>query len=107
MTESNERAEAVSALLMEDGRQFKKHSGVRDTFNKEFIKTGRIEKKYGDLYNQLFDGRQVGDYIALTAFDTEYVSEKIDSCEAFLLQLRPLLTSLSKERQSLEDKNEG
>ncbi len=97
---------AVSALLLENGRQFKKHSGVRDTFNKEFIKTGRIEKKYGDLYNQLFDDRQVGDYIALTGFDTEYVSEKIDACEAFLSQLSPMLTSLTKKRQSIEDANQ-
>jgi uncharacterized protein (UPF0332 family) len=31
---------AVSALLLEEGCRFKKHSGVRATFNREIIKTG-------------------------------------------------------------------
>lgn len=61
---------AVSALLLEKGFQFKKHSGVRDAFNKDFIATGRVQRKYGDLYNQLFDDRLSGDYIALTEFNT-------------------------------------
>ena len=86
---------AVSALLLEEGRQFKKHSGVRAAFNREIIKTGRMGKEYGDLYNEVFDDRQVGDYIAFTKFDASYVQEKIDACEKFLANVRPLIKSLS------------
>lgn len=50
-------------------------------------------KKHGDLYNQLFDDRQAGDYIALTEFDAQYMQEKIEACEEFLAHLRPLLKS--------------
>lgn len=85
---------AVSTLLLEEGRQFKKHSGVRAAFNREIIKAGRMEKKHGDLYNAIFDDRQVGDYVAFTQFDASYVQEKIDACEEFLAALRPLLKSL-------------
>jgi len=85
---------AVSALLLQEGRQFKRHSGVRTAFHRDLIRTGRVEKKYGDLYNQLFDDRQAGDYIALTEFDAEYVGGKIAACEEFLAHLRPLLTLL-------------
>jgi uncharacterized protein (UPF0332 family) len=54
---------AVSALLLEDGRRFRKHSGVRATFNQHVIKTDRLARKHGDLYNRLFRDRQEGDYI--------------------------------------------
>jgi uncharacterized protein len=67
---------------------------VRATFNREIIKTGRLDKKYGDLYNEIFDDRQAGDYIEFTRFDTQYVQEKIIACEEFLTHIRLLLKSL-------------
>ena len=81
---------AVSALLLEEGRRFKKHSGVRLAFNREIIKSERMERWCGDLYNEIFDDRQAGDYIEFTKFDAPYVQEKIDGCERFLATLRPL-----------------
>lgn len=90
---------AVSALLLEEGRQFKRHSGVRTAFNRDFVRTGRVEERDGDLYNQLFDDRQVGDYVALTEYEAEYVQEKIEACETFLTHLRPLLRSLPLETE--------
>lgn len=62
---------AVSALLLEEGHKFKKHSGVRAAFNREIIKTGRMEKRYGNLYNEIFDDRQEGDYVEFTKFDAQ------------------------------------
>lgn len=85
---------AVSALLLEEGRRFSKHSGVRAAFNRDIIKPGRLSQEHGDLYNQLFRDRQEGDYIAFTKFDAPYVQEKITACENFLADLRPLLKSL-------------
>ena len=89
---------AVSAFLLEEGRQFKKHSGVRAAFNREIVKPGRMEKKHGDLYNQIFDDRQAGDYVAFTRFDASYVQEKIVACERFLADLRPLIKSLPPDK---------
>ena len=54
---------AVSALLLEQGRQFSKHSGVRAAFNRDLVKPGHVGREYGDLYNQLFRDRQEGDYV--------------------------------------------
>ena len=90
---------AVSAFLLEEGHQFKKHSGVRAAFNREIIKTGRMEKKHGNLYNEIFDDRQEGDYIEFTKFDDQYVQEKIDGCEKFLADLRLLIKSLPPEEE--------
>jgi uncharacterized protein len=86
---------AVSALLFEEGCRFTKHSGVRTVFNKEIIKSSRLPRKDGELYNQLFRDRQEGDYIEFTKFDAPYVQEKIVACEDFLTHLRSLIKSLS------------
>lgn len=85
---------AVSALLLEEGRRFEKHSGVRAAFNQHLIKTGRLGRKHGDLYNRLFRDRQEGDYVEFTKFDDRYVRETIEGCEELLGQIRSLIKSL-------------
>ena len=85
---------AVSALLLEKGMSFKKHSGVRHTFHLEFIKTGLIDIQWAKFYDQLFEDRQEGDYLALTTFDFDYVNKKLNGCKEFLEILRPFLTSI-------------
>jgi uncharacterized protein (UPF0332 family) len=88
---------AVSAFLLEEGRRFTKHSGVRAAFNRDLIKTRYLSREDGELYNQLFRDRQEGDYIEFTRFDADYVREKIDACAEFLQHLRPLLQSLPQD----------
>jgi len=38
----------VSALLLDQGHKFRKHSGVRAAFNREIIKPGRLPKEHGN-----------------------------------------------------------
>lgn len=51
---------ATAALLSRDVR-FKKHVGVIDGINRNFIKTGRLSKDHGRDLSWLFDLRLVGD----------------------------------------------
>ena len=53
----------VCALLLERQQSFRKHSGVRAAFHRQFIKTGLLDMKWGRLYDQLFEDRQEGDYV--------------------------------------------
>jgi uncharacterized protein (UPF0332 family) len=85
---------SVSALLLEEGRRFRKHEGVRAAFNREIVKRGRLQRKHAELYNRLFRDRHAGDYVEFTKFDAAYVQAQFDACEAFLSDLRPLLRSL-------------
>lgn len=87
----------VSALLLEEGRRFRKHAGVRAAFNKEIVKVGRLDRQHGELYNRLFRDRQEGDYVEFTKFDAAYVQQQIDACEEFLSTIRPLLKSLPSD----------
>ena len=85
---------AVSALLMAHKLSFKKHSGVRAAFHQRFIKTGLVDRKWGRLYDQLFEDRQEGDYVVFISFESDYVSTRLDQCAQFLEQIRPLLSSI-------------
>lgn len=88
---------AVSAALLERQRSFRKHSGVRAAFHREFIKTGLLDVEWGKLYDRLFEDRQEGDYIALASFDQDYLEAQLTRCVEFLENLRPLIASLSQQ----------
>jgi uncharacterized protein (UPF0332 family) len=87
---------AVSAALLDRQLQFKRHSGVRAAFHREFIRSGRLDVEWGKFYDRLFEDRQEGDYVALTAFDREYIESQLTLCTQFLDELRPLIASLEK-----------
>ncbi|MFQ5343385.1 MAG: HEPN domain-containing protein [Anaerolineae bacterium] len=88
---------AASAALLDRGLSFKKHSGVRASFHREFIKTGLLDVEWGKLYDHLFEDRQEGDYVALIAFEREYVESQLTRCTQFLDELQPLVSSLQRE----------
>lgn len=87
---------AVSALLMAHKQSFRKHSGVRAAFHKQFIKTGLLEKKWGRLYDQLFEDRQEGDYVVFISFEPTYVETQLNQCTQFLEQIRRLISSIQE-----------
>lgn len=87
---------AVSAALLERQSLSKKHSGVRSAFHREFIKAGLLDPQWGRFYNELFEDRQEGDYVALVGFESEYVKKQLMRCGEFLTQLRSLISSLGQ-----------
>lgn len=53
---------AVRALLATEGQDFSKHAGVIAYFQKEYIKTGKFDKKYSKYISQAFQIRNNTDY---------------------------------------------
>ena len=53
---------AVGALLIQNGLHAQTHNGVIQLFGLHFVKTGKVSKEQGKLYNQLFSLRLTGDY---------------------------------------------
>mgnify|MGYP005768443967 CR=1 FL=1 len=48
---------AVRTLLAIEGQDFSKHAAVIAYFQKEYIKSGKIEKKYSKYISQAFQSR--------------------------------------------------
>jgi uncharacterized protein len=86
----------VCALLLESNFSFKKHSGVRAAFHRQFLKTGILNVKWGRLYDQLFEDRQEGDYIVFVSFEHEYVKAQLKNCSEFLNELSKLLAAIKE-----------
>lgn len=69
----------VNALLVRNEIIAQSHSGTKSQFSLHFIKTGKLDKKYGKLLAELYDWRQKGDYENLFEFDSEIVLPLFDS----------------------------
>jgi len=77
---------ALLALFIKAGLQMKtsKHSGVISLFDKEFIKTGKIDKQYSKILHDVFDARQEGDYKEFVELSAEDAAGFIKGAEKFI-----------------------
>lgn len=75
---------AVMALLLDADLKPTTHNGAKSNFSEYFIKTGKIESKYGKLYSQLFTWRQKGDYDDLFDFDKNKVMPYLEPVNDFI-----------------------
>ena len=80
-----------NALLLKNRIKTRTHDGARTQFGLEFIKGGKIDKKYGRLYSKLFDFRQKGDYGDLFNFKREDVEPLIPQVYDFLQELKRVI----------------
>jgi uncharacterized protein (UPF0332 family) len=74
----------VNALLYISDISVKKHSSVKSQFTLNYIKTGKLDKKFGQLLSELFDWRQKGDYENIFDYDEESVMPLIPAVEEML-----------------------
>ena len=84
---------AISTLLYYHSIETKTHKGVRIKFMSEFIKTGLFDKDFGNLFSDLFDWRQEGDYSDFVAFDKDLTIPLINKSEEFLTTIKTYLAT--------------
>ena len=72
---------AASAVLLLDGRQFVKHTGVREAVHKHLVKTGRLTARVGQIYDQLMKNRHEADYGAVVRSTPEDAAEAVELAE--------------------------
>lgn len=82
---------AVTALLLQAGKQFARHSAVMSEFGRAYAKPGRIDSKWHKFYQGLFDDRQEGDYIPTATFDVSDVSVRLQETREFIRLIRGLI----------------
>jgi uncharacterized protein (UPF0332 family) len=82
---------AVMALLLDSDLKPTTHNGAKSNFSDYFIKTGKIDSKYGKMYSQLFTWRQKGDYDDLFDFDKDKVMPYLEPVSDFISQIENLI----------------
>lgn len=83
---------AVSAILLQLKLRFSKHSGVRSAFHQYLVKPGQVSHEHGQLYDELFEARQRGDYIELVRFEKQQVEDWLQKGKEFVREVKSLIT---------------
>jgi uncharacterized protein (UPF0332 family) len=84
---------SVKALLYISNIPANKHSSVKSQFSLHFVKTGKLNKKYGQLLSELFDWRQKGDYDNIFDYDRESVLPLFQPVEEMLNLIEKMIKS--------------
>lgn len=84
---------AATAVLMTEGLTAETHRGLLNLFGLHFIKTGKIDRKYGKYLANLKDDREAGDYEAFSAIDKETAERSVNEATEFLKAMEQYLQS--------------
>jgi len=84
---------ASSSLLLNEGIDPSKHSGVIAAIHREFVKTGKLEKEHGKNLNWLFELRSVGDYGVVVHVSAGEAVRAIRVAEEYIRTIKSILSS--------------
>jgi len=87
---------AATALLLGEQLEISKHSGVIASIHQRFVKSGRLEKKYGRDLNWLFELRGIADYGATIHVSRQDAMKAVGAAEGFLRAVALLMQEGSK-----------
>ena len=79
---------AAKAMLNALGHDAKTHSGLISEFGLRIIKTGMLDKKFGQFFRKAFEMRESSDYEIGITFGKEEVQTLIKNAEEFLKKAR-------------------
>ena len=79
----------ATAVLLNEGLDFSKHSGVIASIHQRFVKMGKLGKEQGKDLNWLFEIRNVGDYGGDVS--QPQAEQAIQAAERFLNAIKSLL----------------
>jgi uncharacterized protein (UPF0332 family) len=83
------------ALALKNGFKTSKHNQLIGWFNKEFVKTGIINQKFGKIIINGFEDRSDGDYGIFIQFNKGEVLLKFEDMKEFIAELEKLITNQS------------
>ena len=84
---------AATAVLLTEGLSAETHRGLLNLFGLHFVRTGKIEKKYGKYLANLKDDRETGDYEAFSAIDKDTAEMAVREAAEFLKAMEHYLKS--------------
>jgi uncharacterized protein (UPF0332 family) len=82
---------AVSALLAKDKIDISSHSGVRQKFGENFVKTGLIDRDLAKHFTELFEKRHKGDYNDFYDYDEETVLRLYPVSQRFIEEITKII----------------
>lgn len=86
---------AVLALFIRFGtvHRTSKHAGIIGIFNKEFVRTGKIEIRFAKMLNTIFEARLEGDYKGLIVLTHDHAQDAVKKAGEFLTAVKELIAA--------------
>lgn len=82
---------SLLALALQFNFETSKHQQLIGWFNKEFIRTGLIEKEFGRILRDAFENRTSGDYDSFVVFNPEEVLLLFSDMKSFIEQIEAFI----------------
>lgn len=79
---------SARALIAYDKFDSKKHSSIIAYFNKNYVKTGKIEKEYSRIISKAFKIRTDSDYKDFYLVTKDETNEQLENAEKFLRRVK-------------------
>lgn len=83
----------VTALAIKRSFETSKHNQLIGCFNKNFIKTKTLDRKFGLMLKEAFEHRQHADYAVYIEFTKEECENKFDEMQLFIHKIKELIHS--------------
>lgn len=85
---------SARALIAYEKFDSKKHSGIIAYFNKNYIKTGKIEKEYSRIISKAFKIRTDSDYKDFYLVTKDETNEQVENAEKFLNRVKTYIKEI-------------
>ncbi len=85
----------ILALFQKEGinLQTSKHSGVIGAFDREFVRSGKVDRNLGKIVHSLFDARQLSDYKEMAEIKAVDAEEAVASARDFAAAIQRMFLS--------------
>jgi len=81
----------VNALAIKDGFRTSKHYQLLGWFNKNYVKSGIVENKFGKIYRNAFETRMESDYDDFVQFTAEEINTNFTEMKSFVEEIKRLI----------------
>ncbi len=81
---------SVEALMLTRDFSTKNHGALKGEFNKAFIHSGILDKKYYKILSNAFENRQTGDYGDFVKFNKDEVGNSLTEAKEFVTEINKM-----------------
>ena len=84
---------AAQALLLSEGLEARSHGGLVALVGLHFVKTGKLDKKFGRYLSNLMEDRQQSDYNLFSGLEKQDAEQSLEEARAFVAETRLQLSA--------------
>jgi uncharacterized protein (UPF0332 family) len=82
---------ALLALALKNNFKTSKHQQLIGWFNKEFVKSGKVDTRFGSIIHKAFEDRTDSDYGIFIEFEKAEVQNKLEEMKEFISKIEELI----------------